>query len=448
MPQNRRSFPVVAGLLTALMIASAWPTVGDDGAPSSLPELVRSAVATNPQVGYAETNIQRAQADVKLVSSALLPKLDLNGTWWRFREEQSIELAPGEEFVVRPLEDWVWSADLRQTLFYGLRDWRARDVARLNRDIADLDRLTTVNDLTLAVAAQFYSVVAARESLDVARTALEANEGQLRLTERLYEVGEATAADRARWRSEVAGSRQREVVAEGELEIARRRLARLAGVPEVGELRTPGPIPAPSGTDQELREAALNQRIEMDVLEHQLEAAGLLIKVERGAWLPELEAAVQYLQQKAAFPSDNWASFSLNLRVPIYDGGLTKARVVKAKADLRDIQWLHEEVSRSIQDQVDNAVVTYRAATAALEAAEERNSAARQAFTQVERAYRVGEANSVDLLDATTEATDAANSEIIARAQREYQAIALRHAVGLPPLPGLDFSERSEDPAS
>lgn len=432
--------------LVIALLTLASPAAAAEAEPlTALPDLVRSAVATHPSVGFADTNVDRAQADVKLVSSALLPRVDLSGTWWRFQEEQSIELSPGEEFVIRPLEDWVWSASLRQTLFYGLRDWRARDVAKLNRDIANLDRMTAINNLTLEVAAQFYTAVAARERLEVARKALEANEGQLRLTDRLYQVGEATAADQARWRAEVAGSRQRMVVAEGDLEIARRRLARMAGVREVGELRTPGPIPVPEGDDDQLKSDAANLRLEMATLRNQLEAAGLMIKVERGAWYPELEAAVDYLQQKAAFPSDNWASFSLNLKVPIYDGGLTKARVVKAKADLRDVEWLQVQVTREIQDQVDSAAIIFRAATAALEAARERNLAARQAYDQVERAYRVGEANSVALLDATTESIDAANSEIIAKAQREYQAIALRHAIGLSPLPDLDFSKPNED---
>ena len=199
MSHRNRLAPAVAGLVISLLALPVPLAAADVDGPTTLQELVRSAVATHPTVGYADTNIQRAQADIKLVSSALLPKVELNAVYWRFQEEQTIELAPGETFVVRPLEDWVWSADVRQTLFYGLRAWRARDVAKLNRDIADLDRTTSINNLTLAVAAEFYTALAAEESVEVAQTALEANEGQLKLTQRLYEVGEATSADAARW---------------------------------------------------------------------------------------------------------------------------------------------------------------------------------------------------------------------------------------------------------
>jgi outer membrane protein len=429
------------GLLPAPLLAQ------DQGALSTLPELVRAAIATHEEVARADSQIRRAQADIKLTSSALLPRLDLNGSWTKYQDELAIELVPGESFVIRPADDWLWSADLTQTLFYGLRDWRARDIAKLTRDIAELQRTTVINDLTLTVAAAFFTAVAAEQRVEVERVALEANSTQLQVTERRFDVGELSVADVARWRAEVAAGRQRLVVAEGEAEITRRRLARIAGVSEVGQLVTPGPIPVPPGEDESLRQQAMDGRLEMATLRNQLEAAGLYVQVQQGGWLPELDANVQYLEQKSEFPSDSWLSLSLDLRVPVYDGGLTAARVARAREDQIEVELLEVEVRKAISDQVDAAAVTYRAATAALEAAGERREASREAYRQVDRAYRVGEATTLDLLDATTEATDAANTLIIAKAQRQYQAIALRHAIGLPPLPDLDPSSPiSEEP--
>jgi outer membrane protein TolC len=207
---------------------------------------------------------------------------------------------------------------------------------------------------------------------------------------------------------------------------------------DLGELQPPGPIPAPTGSLDELTSTALGQRLEMQTLVNQLEAAGLFVKVEKGTWYPELDAAAQYFQQKAGFPANDWMSLSLQLRVPIYDGGLTKARVAKAKEDLREVELLEQTVRRTIADQVNASQIGYESATAVLEAATERTEASRLAYRQVESAYEAGEASATDLLAATAEATDAETAKIVARAQREYQAIALRHAVGMPPLPDLD----------
>jgi len=427
------------GATAAAVLLSGWcPAAGAADPPSTLTELVHIAIKTHEDVQLAESRIRRAQADVRLVSSALYPRLDLNGTWTRYNEAQGIEFAPGEVFEIRPLTDWNWSADLRQTLFYGLRDWRARNVAQLERDIARLERTTTINDLTLDVAAAFYGAVAAQQGVEVAEIALEAIQGQLKVARRRFEVGEAARADVARWESEVAAAKQRLVVVQGEAELSRNRLARLVGVPEVGELQTLGQIPIPSGDDEVLKEEALQQRLEMITLEHQLKSAGLMIKIRKGALLPELDAHAQYYQQLSIFPSQDWMSLSLMLKVPVYDGGLTKSQVAKAKEDLREVELLQQTVVRSILDQVDSAAITYRAATAALEAAKERTDASREAYRQVETAFRVGEASSVDLLDATREATDAENAHIVSRYQREFEAIALRHAVGLFPLPDVD----------
>ena len=174
--------------------------------PTTLKDLVLQAISTHEDVQRANSQIRRADADIKLVSSALLPRLDFNGAYSYYADEQVIELSPGDTFVVRPQQDWSASVDLRQTLFSGLRDWRARDIARLRRDIADLDRSITIKDLTLEVAAAFYDALALAQWVEVRETVLRENQNQLKVAERRYEVGETAIADVARWRAQVAAA--------------------------------------------------------------------------------------------------------------------------------------------------------------------------------------------------------------------------------------------------
>ena len=134
MPLRSFVVPAAAGLAISVVSIAAPVFAQQETAPSTLPELIVSAVATNESVGRADSQVRRSDADIRLASSVLLPSLDLSGSWVRYKDEQAIELTPGESFVIRPATDWVWSADLSQTLFSGLRDWRARDIAKLNRD--------------------------------------------------------------------------------------------------------------------------------------------------------------------------------------------------------------------------------------------------------------------------------------------------------------------------
>jgi len=431
---------LVVVCLAALPIAVDAQELED----ATLSELVLQAIETHEAVQIADSEIRRAQADVGLARSALMPRLELNGSYTFYDDDLSVELSPGESFVIRPAQDFTASVDLRQNLFTGLRAWRARDIAKLNRDIAHLDRWTTINDLTIEVVRAFYDAVALAEWVEVREIVLEENQNQLKVAERLFEVGENSVADVARWKAQVASAKQALTVAVGDANLAHNRLERLVGATDLGELTSPGPIPIPAGTEDELTNDAFDQRPEMMTLIHQLEAAGLWVKLERGNWYPQLEAAGQYFQQKSGFPANDWLSLTLILRVPIYDGGVTKANVAKAKEDLRRVELLDQTLRRTIEDQVDSAYIGYEAASAVYDAARERTEASRLAYRQVERAYRVGEASTTDLLNATTEATDAETSQIVARVQREFQAIFLRYAVGMPLLPDLDFRPTSQ----
>jgi len=431
---------LIAAMVAVLPIGSQAQELQD----ATLADLVLQAIETHEAVQIADSEIRRAQADVGLARSALMPRFELNGSYTFYNDDLSIELSPGDSFVIRPAQDFTASIDLRQNLFTGLRAWRARDIAKLNRDIAHLDRWTTINDLTLEVVRAFYDAVALAEWVEVREIVLEENQNQLKVAERLFEVGENSVADVARWKAQVAAAKQALTVAVGDSNLARNRLERLVGATDLGELKSPGPIPIPAGTEDDLFIEAFGQRPEMKTLIHQLEAAGLWVKLERGNWYPQLEAAGQYFQQKSGFPANDWMSLTLILRVPIYDGGVTKANVAKAKEDLRQVELLDQTLRRTIEDQVDSAYIGYEAASAVYDAARERTEASRLAYRQVERAYRVGEASTTDLLNATTEATDAETSQIVARVQREFQAISLRYAVGLPLLPDLDFRRTSQ----
>jgi outer membrane protein len=439
----------LSGPIAILLLLTAFgrPAAATE-LPSTLIELVRAALATDESISRADSQIRRAQADVRLSSAVLMPRFDINGSYTRYKEEQVLQLSPDESFVIVPSSDWSWNANLKQTLFYGLRDWRARNVTLLNRDIARLERQTAMADLTLAVAHTFFAAVSAEQRLLVVQAAHQQVKEQARVADRRFEVGEVARADVLRWQAELAAQRQAVVIAEGALQLARRRLARLTGVTEIGTLSPPGPVPVPGEDQAQLVARALEQRLEMLTLHHQLEAAGIMVKIEKGAWLPEVEANAGYFRQKAPFPSPDWMSLTLTVSIPVYDGGLTAARVAKAREDLLEVELLASELEKGITDQVESAAITYGTATAVLEAARERENAARSAHFQVERAYRVGEASATDLLTTTTELTDASTAVIIAQAERQLGAIALRHAVGETPIPDLDLGTPDLEPVA
>ncbi|MCK5379096.1 MAG: TolC family protein, partial [Acidobacteria bacterium] len=383
----------MTGKTTLLMTISlgillAGAGAGLCGNPATLRDLAEDALLTHEKIARTDSDVRRAEARIRLARSVLMPTLELNGTTTWYGDEATLDLSPTDTFVIRPSNDWGWSADVQQTLFSGLRPWRARNVALLQRDQALLERTTTANNLVLEVSAAFLRATADAQRVDVARSNLEQIESQLKVAGRRFEVGETAAADVARWRAERAAAHQRLVVGKGDAALSLRLLERLTGSDPIEALAPLQGIPAPGGPDDQLVNQALATRLEVATLEHQIQAAGLMIKIEKGGWLPEVTAQAQYYSQKAAFPSQDWTSVSVTATVPVWDGGRTAARVAEAREDLRQVEFLEREIYRGIANQVDAAAIGHRAAVAADEAAEERVEAAREAYHQVERAYR------------------------------------------------------------
>jgi len=423
--------------LVVLLLAEGAQLAAADAPVVHLEDLVRSALEHHEKIRQADSDIRRARARVRLAGSVLLPTLDLNGKSTWYEEEVGFPISEHETLIIQPSNDWSWSADLRQTLFSGLRDWKARDVARLDLDRARIEKQAALNDVILEVSAAYLKALVSEKRVDVAQANLKQVSSQRKLTGRLVEVGENTGADLSRWEAEEASAKQELIVARGLARYDRNHLARLCGVDEIGPLSDPAALPVPEGDEEDLRKKALETRPEMGVFARQLEAANLMIGIEKGNWLPSLDLHAQYFQQKAEFPSSDWMSFSLNLSVPIYDGGRTSARVAEAREDLDRIENLLSATRRAIIDATDAALIAYRSAVAAEKASRQRLVAAEAAQKQTERAYRAGEASATDLMQTTAALTDARMSAVITRAQLRYQVIALRHAIGLEIIPGV-----------
>ena len=426
------------------LAAAIPPAAGAVAGVADLPGFVRSALATDETVARAQSEVRRAGADVRLARSALLPRLSLDGTWTRYQDDLAWDVGDGQSIVIRPLEDWNWNADLTQTLFAGLRDWRARDLAGVRAEAARYDRLTARLDLAVRVAQAFYDLLAARRTVKVRDAAVAQSEAQLRVARRRFDVGEVASADVLRWQARVAEDRRALVRAKGLARLAARRLARLCGTEPPGDLTVPPPVKAPAGEPEALIATALGRRPAMRSLDRMLEAAGLRVRIEKGAWLPQLDAHLQYFRQRSTFPSADWLSFSLTLHVPVYDGGLTAARVARAREDEAQADLAVSALAKRIADEVDTARIALETAEASLKAAVQGRDAAREAHRQTERAYRAGEATATDLLEASAALSDAEAAVVLARWQRELQAIALRRAVGMEPVPGVTLLPETE----
>lgn len=435
------------GTITKTVIACVLGAVATRGTAATLSfeRAVAMALENNEDYLGLVTEEEQAAHLVGLARSAVLPRLELTGVYTRYKESVDFEFTEGESFTLRPREDWNAQATLTQPLFQGLREWNAIKGARALHQATQADLRRGLQDVALAVASAFTWCQTASAEREVREHGLELARAQQQVADSLAAAGEVTDLDVQRARAQVMAARVELVRATAAETLAYRRLARLLGIddaarPELGSLPTVLPD---DRSAESLREAATEQRDELQAAAERIRAAELTIKVERGNWLPDLDLTAQYYRQQALFPSQDWVSGSLNLTVPIYDGGATAARVADARARYRLAVLDRSRTAKRIADEIDAAWTDHTIAEATLDMVRAQEEAATEAYRQTEIRYREGEATSTDLLSAQDALVAAELDHARARYGLDLAAAILARAAGIELVPSP--SEKDEE---
>ncbi len=446
--------------LTLTALACAWamavadtPTVPPAGLPGgtaplpaleklaprklSLDEAVLLALKQSPTLEQQLAAIRRAQGAYAEAKSLLQPRLDagarfnIQGPIPTFNVQVSPtrteEIAFGKTFT----KNFNLTGSYDLDVFHAKRNGitaagRGVNVARGSLFLARNELVHTVQTIYLAA-------MRSKELITVAVEAQRAAEEQLRVAEAQVRAGTAPDFDRLRARVQVANLNQNRLTAEANY---RRTLADLASVlslepnravelqavalppePDATAIATAKEITdgagssplAPATLDQALTEA-FNRRPEVYRAFWNQRAAAARLDQARKTSKPtvSLQAEFQYNPDQTGLAVETKTYTLLaNVSIPIWDGGLRRARVEQAKADadlaaadLRAAQdAVAQDVRRALLD-LQDAVDRRRSAAANIAEATEALRIARVR-------YAAGLAPNVEVIDAESALTTA-----------------------------------------
>jgi outer membrane protein len=147
-------------------------------------------------------------------------------------------------------------------------------------------------------------------------------------------------------------------------------------------------------------ERALTTRPEIAAVDLQIKNAELMVEIARGEMLPTLFADVNYIHQKATFPTDQWFSGVLSLSLPIFDGGLALSHKREAEQGEIQARLSRSELVKQVRSEVVQARLNVLDLLKVRRVVQEQARLARQTYEDIERIYAVGEATDLDLLEA------------------------------------------------
>ena len=398
-----------------------------DGSIISVAQAREMALKAHPRMKIAELRTLLAQENVKEARSAYLPLIAANAT----------AVGAGED-VTRVAAGTLSNSQIYDHVGVGAvasmvisdfgRTANLTDAARFRSRAAEANLQVTRAQLLLEVDATYYAALEARAVMKVAGKTLSEREVILERTKALAANALKSELDMQFASVAVDEARLLEDKTENDWQSALARLGNLLGMrtpltatlqEEPAVLTELAPDPGP------LQEAALNQRPDLAQQRFERDAAQHTARAAQVARLPTISvvaaAGVVPVGDSKHFEHD-FAAGGVNLNVPLFAGGLYRARQHEAELQARDIEaGLTDAENNVVRDvrlawlDAEHAREQIRLTTRLLHSANSALSLAQARFDQ-------GLSSMVELNQAELAQTSAA----IAHADAEYEYFVRR----------------------
>jgi outer membrane protein len=325
------------------------------------------------------------------------------------------------------------NVQLKQPLYSGGGTVAGVAQAEANVRAARADLLGTEQTVLLSAATAYDDVLRARALLALDR------EIESLLRRKVHEItlrmqaGQLTQTDIDQTASRVAAAASTRIGAEGDLLAANARFVAAVGRPPGGELVIHGLPPGiPKDPSEAVQLADINSptviasRFRMDAAQH-------AIIVARAALLPTVSVSASAgVDQGQSFPTvaTKQASVTVNLTVPIYQGGAVGSQVRQAKASASESEIQTLTSRRDARKDAAAGYATWRASMDRWEQEKLQVRLADAAYDGVRREAAVGAKSTFELLGQLQEAFNARASEVEARYDIATNAYQLLVAIG------------------
>ena len=182
---------------------------------------------------------------------------------------------------------------------------------------------------------------------------------------------------------------------------------------------------------QSYLEAAFESNPQLRRVKESIAATEAQIKAERAAYWPNINFKADYGYEWGDWPpkEDIW-HIGLAIDIPLWDGGITKARVNQAKATLERLKATEQLLVKQITLQVQRAYLSLKEAESRVSTTEKSIEQAKENLRIVEGSYKLGTGISRDVIDAQVALTQAQTNYLQALIDVQLAKADLERAIG------------------
>ncbi|MGH8504691.1 MAG: TolC family outer membrane protein [Stenotrophobium sp.] len=323
------------------------------------------------------------------------------------------------------------SIDVSQPLYAGGGISATADVATFGMDSARESLSDTAAHIVLATIAAYLDVQRDRAVVALSQADVRTLEKAQTDTHLRTEAGEATHTDEAQSEARLAEAQAQLKSATAQQHVSEAAFRRLTGIaPDELVDGWPGPV-IPASLQEALKLSAQSPAVR--AAEADARAAKSRIAVAGAAGRPQVSLdGSGGSQDNTEFGYDrvNEWSLQLKLAVPIYQGGMIRARVSEAQARADQAAALAEDLRRSYAESATQEWERLQAADEVIRAYEAQEQAAALALDGTRKELAVGTRTTLDLLNADRELLAAQVNVVSSKHDRALNAFQLLAVCG------------------
>ncbi len=287
-----------------------------------LKEALAASLMRNPEMAAFSYAMRAAEA--RILQAGVLPNPQLEFEVEEYdRRGEGFDSAETAVVLAQPFE------------LGGKRRWRKR-IAEAEAELAGWDYESKRLDIFAETSRRFVEVLATRERLELARSAVELAEKTSCAVAERVKAGKEPPLQAAKSEAELELARLGELAGENALGVARKRLAAMWGAEAAAFDTVEGSLDHVMDAVPSLGALRVRLAVNPDLArwEAELRLRRAAVAAEKAARIPDLEASVGFLQ----FEEDGTEAFAfgLGMPLPVFDrnrGNITAAQHELAKAE-------------------------------------------------------------------------------------------------------------------
>lgn len=409
----------------------------------TLSEAVNYALENKAEAVNARLDVKNSEYLIDEVRANALPQINIDGglTYNAILQETAMDFM-GESMIIAMGRPWQSTAAVslsqqlfNQAVFTGLK------AAKSTREFYKINAQLTDEQVIEKVANSYYEVYKTKSQLKTMDATIENTTRVRDVIKSLFDNGLAKKIDLDRTNvalNNLTSTRQQLINA---LQLQENALKYLIGM----DINTP--IELPNNTFEITKHALVDEtisvenRTEIQLLEKQSELLALNKKATEAQGYPSLSLNANYgylgIGDKfpwfQSYPGAYWSDFAsvgLNLRIPVFNGGVVKSKVKQAQIDIEKLEVTKRDTRLALDLSLQNAITQLNNSLITLNTQKENVNLAQEVLSNVENNYKFGLATLTDLLDAETSYADAQNNHTNALLDYKIAEIQLIKAKG------------------